>query len=44
MRVFVGSQVSHWDFPRNTASAASIAEFGCENGLAVADLFEGSGP
>lgn len=35
--------MSHWDFPRNTASAALMTEFGCENGLAVADLLEGSG-
>ncbi|WP_083208608.1 AraC family transcriptional regulator [Mycobacterium malmoense] len=43
MQVFVGSQVSHWDFPRSTASVALMAEFGCENGLAVADVLEGTG-
>lgn len=41
--MFVGSQVSHWDFPRSTASVALMAEFGCENGLAVADVLEGTG-
>ncbi|SPM32531.1 AraC family transcriptional regulator, partial [Mycobacterium rhizamassiliense] len=41
--VFVGSQVPHWDFPRNTASAALMTEFGCANGLAAADLLQGSG-
>jgi hypothetical protein len=41
--VFAGSQLSHWDFPRNTASAAVMTEFGRANGLAVADVLEGSG-
>ena len=41
--MFAGSQLSHWDFPRNTASAAVMTEFGRENGLAVADVLEGSG-
>ncbi|MBX9640279.1 MAG: AraC family transcriptional regulator, partial [Mycobacteriaceae bacterium] len=43
MQVFVGSQVSHWDFPRTTASVALMAEFGCQNGISVADVLEGSG-
>ena len=43
MQVFAGSQLSHWDFPRNTASAALMTEFGRANGLAVADVLEGSG-
>jgi hypothetical protein len=43
VQVFAGSQLSHWDFPRNTASAAVMTEFGRENGLAVADVLEGSG-
>jgi AraC-like DNA-binding protein len=43
VQVFAGSQLSHWDFPRNTASAALMTEFGCENGLAIADLLKGSG-
>jgi Arabinose-binding domain of AraC transcription regulator, N-term len=43
VQVFAGSQLSHWDFPRNTASAALMTEFGRENGLAVADMLEGSG-
>jgi AraC-like DNA-binding protein len=43
MEVFAGRQVSHWDFPRNTASAALMAAFGRENGLAATDLLEGSG-
>jgi AraC-like DNA-binding protein len=41
--VFAGQQVSHWDFPRNTGSVALMTRFGCENGLAVADILEGSG-
>ena len=43
VQVFAGSQLSHWDFPRSTASAALMIEFGCENGLSVADMLEGSG-
>jgi AraC-like DNA-binding protein len=43
VQVFAGSQLSHWDFPRNTASAALMTEFGRENGFAVADLLDGSG-
>ncbi|WP_407689455.1 AraC family transcriptional regulator [Mycobacterium sp. HUMS_1102779] len=43
MKVFAGQQVSHWDFPRNTASAALMTEFGRENGLAAAEVLEGSG-
>jgi AraC-like DNA-binding protein len=43
VQVFVGSQVSHWDFPRSTASVALMTEFGCKNGLAVADVLNGSG-
>ncbi len=35
VQVFVGSQVSHRDFPRSTVSVALMTEFGCENGLAV---------
>ena len=41
--MFVGSHVLHWDFPRSTASVALMTEFGCENGLAAADVLEGSG-
>ncbi|OBF03511.1 AraC family transcriptional regulator [Mycobacterium sp. ACS4054] len=41
--MFVGSQVSHWDFPRSTASVALMTEFGCENGLAAADVLDGTG-
>ena len=43
VQVFVGSQVSHWDFPRSTGSAALMTEFGCKNGLAAADVVNGSG-
>lgn len=43
MQVFVGSQVSHWDFPRTTTSVALMAEFGCQNGLSVTDVLAGSG-
>jgi AraC-like DNA-binding protein len=43
VKVFAGQQVSHWDFPRSTASAALMTEFGCENGLAAADVLDGSG-
>ncbi|MDT5219216.1 MAG: hypothetical protein QOF15_1321 [Mycobacterium sp.] len=43
MGVFAGQQVSHWDFPRNTGSVALMTRFGCENGLAVADVLNGSG-
>lgn len=43
MQVFVGSQVSHWDFPRTTTSVALMAEFGCQNGLSVTDALAGSG-
>ncbi|WP_082939746.1 AraC family transcriptional regulator [Mycobacterium sp. 852014-50255_SCH5639931] len=43
MQVFVGSQVSHWDFPRSPVSVALMAEFACENGCAVADVLEGTG-
>ena len=28
VQVFAGSQLSHWDFPRNTASAALMTGFG----------------
>ena len=41
--MFAGSQVSHWDFPRNTASAALMTTFGCDSGLAITDLLRGSG-
>lgn len=41
--MFAGQQVSHWDFPRNTASVVLMAEFGCRNGLSVADVLHGSG-
>lgn len=41
--MFVGSQVSHWDFPRNIASVALMTEFGCESGLSVAEVLDGSG-
>ena len=41
--MFAGSQLSHWDFPRNTASAALMTGFGTENGLAISDLLNGSG-
>ena len=41
--MFAGSQVSHWDFPRNTASAALMARFGTDSGLTIADLLDGSG-
>ena len=41
--MFAGSQLSHWDFPRNTASAALMTTFGTDSGLAVADLLDGSG-
>lgn len=41
--MFVGSQVSHWDFPRTPASVALMAEFGCANGLSVTDVLNGSG-
>ncbi|MGD1236824.1 AraC family transcriptional regulator [Mycobacterium seoulense] len=43
MQVFVGSPVSHWDFPRSTVSVALMAEFACDNGCAVADVLEGTG-
>jgi AraC-like DNA-binding protein len=43
VQVFAGSQLSHWDFPRNTASAAVMTEFGRGHGLSVADLLDGSG-
>lgn len=43
MQVFVGSQVSHWDFPRTTVSVALMTEFGCRNGLLAADVLKGSG-
>jgi AraC-like DNA-binding protein len=43
VQVFAGSQLSHWDFPRTTASAALMTAFGTENGLATADLLNGSG-
>lgn len=43
MQVFAGQQVSHWDFPRSTASVVLMTEFGCENGLAAADVLAGSG-
>ena len=43
VQVFVGSQVSHWDFPRNTASVALMTEFGCENGITATDVLKGSG-
>jgi AraC-like DNA-binding protein len=43
VQVFAGSQLSHWDFPRNTASAALMTDFGRENGLAVADVLDGTG-
>ena len=41
--MFAGSQLSHWDFPRNTASAALMTAFGRENGLTAAELLDGSG-
>lgn len=41
--MFAGSQLSHWDFPRNTASAALMTAFGVEQGLVAADLLDGSG-
>ena len=41
--MFAGSQVLHWDFPRNTASAALMTRFGLDHGIAVADLLRGSG-
>ncbi|ORW60982.1 AraC family transcriptional regulator [Mycobacterium parmense] len=41
--MFAGRQVSHWDFPRNTASVALMADFACESGLAVSEVLEGSG-
>lgn len=43
VQVFVGSQVSHWDFPRSTASVALMTEFGCRKGLAAEDVLNGSG-
>ncbi|UMB71143.1 AraC family transcriptional regulator [Mycobacterium paraterrae] len=43
MKVFAGQHVSHWDFPRSTVSVALMAEFGCERGLAVADILCDSG-
>jgi AraC-like DNA-binding protein len=43
VQVFAGKQVAHWDFPRSTASVALMTEFGCQNGLAVADVLGGSG-
>lgn len=43
VQVFAGQQVSHWDFPRNTASVVLMTEFGRDNGLAVADALAGSG-
>lgn len=43
VQVYAGSQLSHWDFPRNTASAALMIEYGRENGLTAADLLGGSG-
>lgn len=35
--------MSHWDFPRSMASVALMAELGCDNGLSVADVLDGSG-
>ena len=43
MQVFAGQQVSHWDFPRDAGSVALMTRFGCENGLAAADVLNGSG-
>ncbi|MGF2946506.1 AraC family transcriptional regulator [Mycobacterium sp. Lab-001] len=43
MKLFAGQQVSHWDFPRSTGSVALMTEFGCANGLAAADVLEGTG-
>ena len=43
VQVFAGSQLSHWDFPRNTASAALMTAFGRENGFTAEDLLDGSG-
>ncbi|OBK11879.1 AraC family transcriptional regulator [Mycobacterium asiaticum] len=43
MQVFAGQQVSHWDFPRTTASVALMTEFGCSKGLSAPDMLEGSG-
>jgi AraC-like DNA-binding protein len=43
VQMFAGSQLSHWDFPRNTASAALMTDFGRQNGLAAEDLLNGSG-
>lgn len=41
--MFAGQQVSHWDFPRSTVSVALMTEFGCDNGLAAADVLRDSG-
>lgn len=43
MRVFAGIEVSHWNFPRNTASAALMTEFARGRGIAAADVLAGSG-
>ncbi|OBI10765.1 AraC family transcriptional regulator [Mycobacterium sp. E2462] len=43
VQVFAGQQVTHWDFPRNMASVVLMTDFGCRNGLAAADVLDGSG-